>query len=175
LSFETITNKTIGDAPFIITASASSSLAVVFSASNTLININNSTVTINGAGTVRITAYQTGNNNYLPAPSFSQILTILPKNSPLTPIKNTQIQIKIYPNPAQKKLTIQQNNISQTPITLAIINLNQQLIHQQTLSFEGKTYSQINIEHIPNNTYILILSNQNQEILLIEKLQINNE
>ena len=49
------------------------------------------------------------------------------------------------------------------------------VINQQNLSFEQELSSQIHIEHIPNNNYIIILSSQNQEILLIEKLQIQNE
>ena len=76
ISFETLANRTFGDTPFILEAMSSESLPVLFSASNTLISINNNTVSINGAGTVSITAYQIGNNNFLNADTVVQILTI---------------------------------------------------------------------------------------------------
>ncbi|MDI9356160.1 MAG: hypothetical protein QM536_03925 [Chitinophagaceae bacterium] len=63
--FGTLANKTFGDAPFIVTATSSADLSVLFSTSNTLVAINNNTITINGAGTSSITAYQTGHEKYL--------------------------------------------------------------------------------------------------------------
>ena len=76
ISFETLTDKTFGQAPFVLQATSSGSLPVVYSASNTIIGINNNIFRINKVGTVRITAYQTGNENYLTADSVVQTLTI---------------------------------------------------------------------------------------------------
>ena len=75
ISFESLANKTYRDAPFVLQASTSASLPISFSASNTLVSINTNTVTIKGAGTVSITAYNVGNDTVAFA-SQAQILTI---------------------------------------------------------------------------------------------------
>ena len=69
--------KTYGDTLFTITpAIVSSGLAVQYSSGSTAIaSINGTSVTINGSGTVSITAYQTGNTDYASA-SRTQILTV---------------------------------------------------------------------------------------------------
>ena len=75
ISFGALGTKTFGNEPFVLSARSSASLPVVFSASNTLVTININTVTLNGAGTVNIIAYSTGNINYLEA-SETQTLVI---------------------------------------------------------------------------------------------------
>ena len=84
LSFASLSVQTFGQAPFVLSASSSEGLPVLFSASNTLVSINNNTVTIRGAGTVRITATQTGNENYESANAVSQILSIQKGNQSIS-------------------------------------------------------------------------------------------
>ena len=84
ISFETLTNRTFGDAPFVLTASSSAHLPVLFSASNTIVSIKSDTVIIHGGGTVHITAYNNGNSNYLKADSVIQILTINKANQSIS-------------------------------------------------------------------------------------------
>ena len=84
ISFASFTSKTFGNAPFVLMASTSAGLSVLFSASDTLVSINNNTVTIRGAGTVRITATQTGNENYESANAVSQILSIQKGNQSIS-------------------------------------------------------------------------------------------
>jgi hypothetical protein len=69
---------TYGDAPFQLTATASSGLPVSYSSSNqNVATISGSTVTIVGAGTSSITASQPGDNNYnAAAPTISRTLTV---------------------------------------------------------------------------------------------------
>ena len=77
ITFGILPLKTFGDGAFTLTATASSSLAVAYSSgSTTIASINGTSVTINGVGTVSITAYQTGNANYSAATSVSRILTV---------------------------------------------------------------------------------------------------
>ena len=76
ISFSQIENKVYGSPPFVLQANSSAGLPIFFFASNTLISIDNNTVTIKGAGTVGIIAYQTGNENYLSSNYISQIFTI---------------------------------------------------------------------------------------------------
>ena len=78
ITFEALTDKTFGDAPFDLTATGGSSgHAVTFTSSDeTVASVSGSTVTIEGAGTATITASQAGNDNYSAALDVSQSLTI---------------------------------------------------------------------------------------------------
>ncbi|MEQ9101763.1 MAG: choice-of-anchor D domain-containing protein [Imperialibacter sp.] len=76
LTFEPLPEKTYGDAPFELSATASSGLDVTFSSSDAAIaSIEGVTVTILKAGSVTITASQAGNDNYSSA-TATQTLTI---------------------------------------------------------------------------------------------------
>ena len=70
-----LAGKTYGDAPFTLTATASSQLAVSYSATGP-VSISNAEVTLLGAGTVTITADQAGDGTYNPATSVTQTFTI---------------------------------------------------------------------------------------------------
>ena len=59
-------NKTLGDLPFTVSATASSDLLVSFSASG-VCGVDGATVTLTGVGDCTITASQAGNDNYLAA------------------------------------------------------------------------------------------------------------
>ena len=75
ISFGSLANKTFGDAPFAVTATASSGLAVSFAASGAC-TVLSATVTMTGAGTCIITASQAGNVNYSTAPNVAQPFNI---------------------------------------------------------------------------------------------------
>jgi TolB-like protein len=68
ITFNDLADKTYGDEPFFISATASSPLSVSFKAAhNCTLDGNNNKVTITGAGDCQITASQKGNVNYNPA------------------------------------------------------------------------------------------------------------
>ncbi|MCX6953254.1 MAG: immunoglobulin domain-containing protein [Verrucomicrobia bacterium] len=70
ITFGTLSGKTYGDAPFNVSATASSALPVTFSIASgpaTATGTNGSTITITGAGDVVVRASQAGNGNYNPA------------------------------------------------------------------------------------------------------------
>jgi hypothetical protein len=67
ISFTTIPNKLVNDAPFAVIASASSGLPISFSIVSGPASISGSTVTITGSGTVKVRASQAGNTLYLAA------------------------------------------------------------------------------------------------------------
>ena len=75
ITFETLSNKTYGDDPFVLTASSSAGLPLLYSASSTIIRIQNKVLTIRGAGTVSITAYSVANDTVTFA-SSTQTLSI---------------------------------------------------------------------------------------------------
>ncbi|OJJ15873.1 hypothetical protein BKI52_36755 [marine bacterium AO1-C] len=78
ITFGALANRTTGDAPFDLTATASSGLAVTYTSSNTAVaTISGSTVTIVGVGTTTITASQAGDANYNAAADVTQDLTVV--------------------------------------------------------------------------------------------------
>ncbi|MCA6370747.1 MAG: hypothetical protein IM631_05045, partial [Cytophagales bacterium] len=77
ITFGPLASKTFIDLPFSLNATASSTLGVSYSSSNTSVaTVNGSTITIVGVGSTLITASQSGDNNYNGATSVSQSLTV---------------------------------------------------------------------------------------------------
>jgi sugar lactone lactonase YvrE len=77
INFTTIDNKTFGDNPFELNASASSALAVSYTSSNTsVITVVGNTVTIVAAGEAEVTATQAGNFGYAPALPVSRSINV---------------------------------------------------------------------------------------------------
>ena len=77
ISFSAIPTKTLGDSPFFLDATATSSLPVTFSGSNpSVATIVGSGVTIINTGISQITGYQTGNLNYNAATPVARTLTV---------------------------------------------------------------------------------------------------
>lgn len=73
ITFGTLADKTTADAPFNLTATASSGLAVTYSSSlPSVASISGSTVTPTGIGTTVITASQAGDGNYNAATDVTQ-------------------------------------------------------------------------------------------------------
>ena len=75
ISFAPLANKTFGDADFVVSATATSGLAVTFVASGTC-TISGATVHLTAAGNCTITASQAGNSDYNPAPNVSRSFVI---------------------------------------------------------------------------------------------------
>jgi hypothetical protein len=81
ISFASIPDKTFGDAPFSVTATASSGLAVSLRIVSGPATISGNTITLTGAGTVMVVASQNGNNSYSPATPVSRVFSVvLPAN-----------------------------------------------------------------------------------------------
>jgi hypothetical protein len=76
ITFAALADKTYGDADFIVSASASSGLAVAFSALGSCTTSIAGLVHITGAGSCTITASQAGNGNYNAATSVPQEFSI---------------------------------------------------------------------------------------------------
>lgn len=94
ITFDPLTSVTYGTAPFALTAAASSNLPVSYVSSDVNVaTISGSTITITGAGTVTITAKQSGDGSYNPANDVAQELVVNPKE--LT-ISGAAAQDKFY-------------------------------------------------------------------------------
>ncbi|HMJ25610.1 MAG TPA: Ig-like domain-containing protein, partial [Pyrinomonadaceae bacterium] len=76
ITFNALAGKTYGDAPFTVSATASSGLPVSFQILSGPATISGNTVTITGAGSVTVRASQGGDGNYNPAPDFDQSFTV---------------------------------------------------------------------------------------------------
>ncbi|MCA1554456.1 MAG: hypothetical protein LC737_08760, partial [Chloroflexi bacterium] len=88
ITFGALANKTYGDADFTVSATASSGLAVSFSASGNC-TVSGSTVHITGAGSCTITASQAGNGNYNAATNVPQSFSIAQKALTITASSHT--------------------------------------------------------------------------------------
>ena len=78
INFAAMANKTVGDAPFTVTASASSGLPISFSVVSGPATLSGNTVSITGAGTVTIAANQTGNASFNAAKTVTQSFDVAP-------------------------------------------------------------------------------------------------
>lgn len=77
ITFGALSPVTYGDADFNLTATSDSSLVVTYTSSNTNVaTVSGNVVTIVGAGSTTITAFQLGNSSYNPATPVPQTLTV---------------------------------------------------------------------------------------------------
>jgi alpha-tubulin suppressor-like RCC1 family protein len=77
ITFAALTAKTLGTAPFTVSATASSGLAVAFTSTNTAVcKVVVTNVTLVSAGTCTLTANQAGNSNYSAATQVTQSFTV---------------------------------------------------------------------------------------------------
>ncbi len=83
ITFPAIPNHTVGDAPFTLSATASSGLAVSYAVTSGPATVAGSLVTLTGAGTVTIQASQAGNTTYAAATPVSQTFTVSPAAVPM--------------------------------------------------------------------------------------------
>lgn len=78
ITFDPLTNKVFGDAPFTLSATASSGLPVTFSIVDGPATISGNTITLTGVGTVIVRASQGGNEAYNAAPSVERSFEVAP-------------------------------------------------------------------------------------------------
>ena len=94
ITFGALANKTFGSAPFNVTATASSGLAVSFvSTTLPVCTVSGASVTLVTVGTCTIQASQPGNANYAAAPSVNHNFTVLQGSQTITfnPLPNQAI------------------------------------------------------------------------------------
>lgn len=84
ISFNNIGEKTYGDIPFALSASASSGLPVTFTLVSGPATLTGNTITITGVGTVVVRASQAGNDSFNPASDVDQIFNVIKANPTIT-------------------------------------------------------------------------------------------
>src|SRR5580698_1497879 len=88
ITFSSLANQTYGVSPITLTATASSGLAVTYSVIGPA-TVSGSTLTVTGAGTVTVTASQSGNSVYAAASSVQQNFTVARAVLTVTPASPT--------------------------------------------------------------------------------------
>jgi 6-phosphogluconolactonase (cycloisomerase 2 family) len=84
ITFASLTDKTVGDPAFTLSATSSSGLAIAYSSTSDKISIVNNQVTIASAGRAIITASQVGNGGYNPATPIDRSFCIKPAKPTVT-------------------------------------------------------------------------------------------
>ncbi len=85
ITFGALSNQTLGTAPFTVSATASSGLAVSFaSTTSTVCTVSGATVTLVAVGTCTIQATQAGNANYAAATPVNQSFQVTPESQTIT-------------------------------------------------------------------------------------------
>lgn len=104
IAFAALPSKIFGEAPFTLSATASSSLSVVYESSNASVaTVVNNTVTLKGAGTTTITASQSGNDTFEAASVVQQTLIV----ELVTGLEGPdEVLVGVYPNPVHDALNI---------------------------------------------------------------------
>lgn len=97
ITFPAIANHIYGDAPFALTATASSGLPVTYSVVSGPATISGSTLSITGVGSVTVQANQAGNGTYSPAAAVQQTFTVA--KAVLTVTANSLSRVQGQPNP----------------------------------------------------------------------------
>ncbi len=76
ITFDPLPDKTWGDPPFIVSATASSGLPVTFTTTSPACSLSGDQVTLLSTGSCAITAHQAGDASYYPAPDVTQSFSI---------------------------------------------------------------------------------------------------
>jgi hypothetical protein len=154
ISFNTIQPQDYGSNPFELNANASSGLPVTFTSSNTEIaTIEGNKVTIKGAGSTSITAFQAGNSNYN---SISIIQTLI-INKATQEIIFDAVQPNVFGN---DPFDLKVNTSSGLPVAFTSSNTEIATIEGNKVTIRGAGSSAITALQAGNSNFISISATQ---------------
>jgi hypothetical protein len=161
ITFGTLASKTIGDAAFNLTATSTSGLDISYSSSNpSVATIAGNVVTIVGVGNTIITASQSGNTTYNPAPSVDQTLTV--NDQIVTAVVDAERPtLSAYPNPTTDYINIQ--TASSKMKQIVILSINGRVMEQLTSSSESVEF---NVASYDNGMYVVKISDEDNSATL---------
>ncbi|MEI8271038.1 MAG: T9SS type A sorting domain-containing protein [Paludibacter sp.] len=167
ITFGALSAKTTGDAPFDLTATASSGLTVSYASSNTAVaTVSGSTVSIVGGGTTDITASQSGNGTYAAATNVIQALTVNKQNQTITfgsLSSNTD---------ADAPFTVSPSSSSGLAVTLTSSNTAVALVSGSAITIVGAGSSTITASQ-PGNTVFNAASSVPQTLTVSSVMSLN--
>jgi hypothetical protein len=143
ITFAAIPNKILGDAPFAISATASSGLPVSFRIVSGPATVNNDTITPTNDGIVVVEANQSGNNVYAAAPAVQQSFSVIRKYPDLFVQSVVADKTNIQPNDIVS-LSWKVSNVGEVASTVDWT----ERIYIQSASGENRTF----ITQIPFST-----------------------
>lgn len=124
INFAAISGKTYGDAPFAVSATATSGLPVSFSIISGPATISGSTVTLIGSGTVTIRASQAGNTNWNAATNVDRSFTV-PAGAPALTLNVASLDfgnVRVNAgSPLTSTITFRITNTGYGPLTVSAI------------------------------------------------------
>ena len=148
ITFETVTDKTFGDAPFELSARSDSGLPVAFSSSNqNVVTIEGTTATIVGAGEVTLFANQTGDDTFNPAPEQSQTITVSKADQTIT---FEALAESTFGDPA---IELTAASTSSLPVTYESSNTSVATVSGSTLTIVGAGTTSITASQAGNSNY----------------------
>ncbi|MTI40950.1 T9SS type A sorting domain-containing protein [Fulvivirga lutimaris] len=162
ITLEALTNRTFGDSPFELTATATSGLPVSYASSNeTVATVEGSKVTIVGAGETTLTATQGGNENFLSAIDVQQTLVV---NKEVQSIIFNELAGKVF---GDEPFQLVANSSAGLSVSFSSSNENVVVIEDDMLSIVGAGEATIMASQAGNSNYQSALTVE--RILLVEK------
>ncbi len=153
ITFGALSAKTTGDAPFDLTATASSGLTLSYASSNTAVaTVLGSTVTIVSGGTTDITASQSGNGTYAAAPNVIQTLTVNKQNQTIT------FGALSSKTDADAPFTVSPSSTSGLAVTLTSSNTAVALVSGSSITIVGAGSATITASQAGNTIYNAAIS-----------------
>ena len=148
ITFPAIPSKAYGAASFNLGATATSGLPITYTSSNTNVaTVSSNAVTIRGVGTATITASQSGNANYVAAPSVGQVLTV---TKAAQTISFAALPAKTY---GDGTFTLSATASSGLPVTYASANTNVATISGSTVTIRGAGTASITASQAGNTNF----------------------
>ncbi len=149
ISFPSIPDKLSNDAPFTLSATASSGLPVVFTVVTGPATVAGNTLTLTGPGTVTVRATQAGSGSYAAAPAVEQTFKV----EAVLGVEDLAGPVRLYPNPAPGAFTIELPH--RHGLELRLFNAQGQAVRVfWTDTAEG---IRVKASHLPAGLYVLHL------------------
>ncbi|MBT1698420.1 T9SS type A sorting domain-containing protein, partial [Fulvivirgaceae bacterium PWU4] len=158
IAFAELPSKMFGEAPFTLSATASSSLPVVYESSNAAVaTVVNNTVTLQGAGTTVITATQSGNDTFEAASSVQQTLVV----ELITDLEGrAEVLVGVYPNPVHDALSVSVASVG--PVRIEMFDAMGRVVARETAS-SGEDAA-LQVDHLQPGIYHVKISTAHQVV-----------
>lgn len=153
ITFGALPPVTVGTLPFKLNATASSGLPVSYASSDPAVaSVSGNTVTVLRAGTTDITASQSGDDDFNPAPDQTQTLIVNEVTTGLEEAANTILS----PNPAEEEVRLPLHSCT-GHVTWQIIDRLGRVVKQTEC--EGKTEIKVGIQELNPGIYFMKVQN----------------
>ena len=173
IEFEPVPAKIFNDPPFLLVADATSGMEVVFTSSDPeIISVSGSMATIHNAGSVVISADQSGDENYNPAPQSTQTIEVAKTEQV---VDFDEIPAKIFRDPsfelfAESSSGLPVNFFSADENVLKIINVNEAVISGAG-EVEVSAVQEGNQNYLPDTVVRMVVIEKANQTISFEPIQ----